>query len=183
MVEDQLNQGLETVTLRITWDIDTKLRGSDIPFYYTFLNGEAVTTLKQYCQVAHKRSKPETPLFYTKNSRVAVSESWTWRVVKKCVSRAGLDPKTIWVHLIRKSFRKTVRQADIDDEDKEELMGHALKGSREAYFDRTDVDLLKAAYEKCNFARVVPRSEVTKLRSQLEDEQSKRALNEARVES
>jgi integrase len=66
--------------------------------------------------------------------------------------RAGFDPKTIWVHSFRKAFRKIVRQADIDDT-KEQLMGHTLKGAREAYFDRHDVELIKAAYEKCNFAR------------------------------
>ena len=94
-----------------------------------------------------------------------------------------MDPKSMWVHSFRKAFRKVVSQADIDDDSKEEMMGHSLKGSREAYFDRTDVDLLQAAYEKCRFEREVPKSEVSKLRAQLMDEQSKRALDGARVET
>lgn len=57
-----------------------------------------------------------------------------------------------------------------------------IKGNRQAYYDRHDPELIKAAYEKCNFAREVPRSEVTKLRQQLENEQSKRAVNESRIE-
>ena len=181
MVEEQLSQ--EILTLRITSDIDTKLRGARIAFYYTFLNGEGAITLRQYCQAAHKTSSAETPLFYTCSTKHLISETWIWRIVKKCVGRAGMDPKTMWVHSLRKAFRKVVRQADIDDEDKEEMMGHSLKGSREAYFDRTDVDLLQAAYEKCRFEREVPKSEVTKLRAQLEDADSKRALYEARQET
>lgn len=178
MVEEQLDQ--EILTLRITSDIDTKLRGAGIPFYYTFLNGEGAITLKQFCQVAHKKSNPETPLFYTTSSRHPISETWIWRVVKKCVRRAGMDPKTMWVHSFRKAFRKVVRQADIDDEDKEEMMGHSLKGSREAYFDRTDVELLQAAYEKCHFEREVPKSEYSKLRAQLEDKDAQ--IERQRVE-
>jgi len=180
MVQDQLGQ--EIVTLRITRDIDTKLAGAGIPFYYTFLNGEGAITLKQYCQAAHKKSKPETPLFYTCSTKHPISETWIWRVVKKCVSRAGMDPRTMWVHSFRKAFRKIVRQAEMDDDDREEMMGHVLQGSREAYFDRTDVELLQASYEKCHFERDVPKSETSKLIAQLEDEQSKRRLNEDRVD-
>ena len=182
MIEEQLSPSQEIVTLRITRDIDTKLSGAGIPFYYTFLNGEGAITLKQYCQVAHKKSKPETPLFYTCSTKHPISETWIWRVVKKCVGRAGMDPKSMWVHSFRKAFRKVVSQASIDDDSKEEMMGHVLKGSREAYFDRTDVELLQAAYEKCHFEREVPKSEVSKLIAQLEDEQSKRSLNEARMD-
>jgi phage-related tail protein len=61
-------------------------------------------------------------------------------------------------------------------------MGHVIKGSRQAYYDSKDVDLIKKAYQKCNFQREVPESEVTKLRKQLEDEQNKRQLNELGME-
>ncbi len=44
------------------------------------------------------------------------------------------------------------------------------------------MELIKKAYQKCNFQREVPESEVTKLRKQLEDEQGKRMLNEMRLE-
>jgi len=111
-----------------------------------------------------------------------VSYIWVYQIVKMCVERAGFDPKTMWVHSLRKSFRKVVRQANIDDDDKEELMGHVLRGSRQAYYDRKDVELIREAYQKCNFAREVPEGEVTKLRRRLEDEQGKRVLNEMRLE-
>ena len=85
-----------------------------------------------------------------------------------CVKRAGFDPKTISTHTIRKAFRKIVRQTNIDDDDKEQLMGHVIPGSRQAYYDKKDVDLIRDAYFKCNFTREAPESEVTKLRKEVE---------------
>ena len=130
----------------------------------------------------HKNNDPDTPLFTTKNDKKPLAQQWIWRLVKMCVERAGFNPKTITTHTIRKAFRKIVRQTDIDDDDKEQLMGHVIRGSRQAYYDRKDVELMKTAYQKCNFQREVPESEVTKLRKQLEDKQSKRLLNEVRME-
>jgi integrase len=175
------NLDKDIIPLRITSERDDKLRGANIPFYQTFVNGEGAIALRQHCQTAHKDSKPNAFLFYTKNKQRAVSVEWVWWITKKCVKRAGLDPKTIWVHSFRKAFRKIVRQADIDDDDKEQLMGHAIKGSRSSYYDRHDLDLIQRAYERCNFSRETPQSETTKLRKQLEDEQTKRAVNEMRL--
>ena len=178
-VADQLDK--DVIVLKINWDIDDKLRGINVPFYITCLNGEAASTLREYCRLKHRHSEADTPLFYTR-SRKAVDAKWVWKIVKMCIKRAGFDPKTMWTHSLRKAFRKIVRKADIDDEDKEMMMGHRLKGSREAYFDRHDVKMIVDAYQKCNFAKEVPEGEVTKLRKQLEDEQSKRMFNEMRLE-
>jgi site-specific recombinase XerD len=180
-VKDQLTE--EIISLKITAELDHKLRGRDIPFYYTFLNGEGAETLRQFRELHHKNSKPDTPLFYTKRTKKPIRQKWIWKIVKMCVDRAGFDPATITTHTIRKAFRKIVRQTNIDDDDKEQLMGHVIKGSREAYFDKKDVRLIREAYEKCNFTREVPESEVTKLRKQLETSETKRLLQEARLET
>lgn len=179
-VQSQLDKDL--IILKITGELDHKLRGRDIPFYYTFLNGEATTTLRQYCQISHKESSSGTILFSAKDGGKPLAQQWIWRVVKMCVERAGFNPKTMTTHTIRKAFRKIVRQTDIDDDDKEQLMGHVISGSRQAYYDQKDIELIKKAYQKCNFQREVPTSEVTKLRKQLEDERSKRVLNEVRMD-
>ena len=179
-VKDQLDQAL--LTLKIPGDLDNKLRGRDIPFYYTFLNGEATETLREYCRKNHKNSESDAPLFLKRVGTRPVVNQWIWRIVKMCVDRAGFDPKTITTHTLRKAFRKIVRQTDIDDDDKEQLMGHVISGSRQAYYDGKDVDLIRKAYQKCNFQREVPESEVTKLRKQLEDEQTKRVVNEVRMD-
>lgn len=166
LVANQLDQDI--ITLKITANLDYKLRSRDIPFYYTFLNGEGVETLRRYCKLTHKHGKPNDPLFTTRGYR-PVSQSYILKVVKMCVKRAGFDPATMWTHTIRKAFRKIVRQTDIDDDDKEQLMGHVIQGSREAYYDKKDIPLITKAYQKCNFTRKLPKSEVSKLQRQLED--------------
>ena len=180
-IQDQLDKDL--ITLKITGELDHKLRGRDIPFYYTFLNGEATETMKQYCRKMHKNSSSETRLFITKRGKEPLAQQWIWRIVKMCVERAGFNPKTITTHTIRKAFRKIVRQTDIDDDDKEQLMGHVISGSRQAYYDRKDVELIKKAYQKCNFQRDVPESEITKLRKQLEDSETQRLMTQTRLEN
>ena len=90
-----------------------------------------------------------------------------------CVKRAGLKRETIWTHTIRKAFRKIVRQTNIDDDDKEELMGHVLNGSRQAYFDKKDVELIREAYLRCNFTREIPESNHTKMKREIEELQTK----------
>jgi len=183
-VTDQFDK--DTIALKITGNLDHKLRSRDIPFYYTFLNGEGVATLRRYVALAHKERKLDAPLFLTSGHK-PLTQAYILRTVKRCVKKCGLDPSTIWTHSIRKAFRKIVRQADIDDDDKEMMMGHVLKGSRQSYFDNKDLEVILAAYQKCNFSREIPKSEVTKLRAQLEAEQNKsvadKAMYEARLAS
>jgi len=177
-VADQLDK--DVITLKITPDLDWKLRSRDIPFYYTFINGEGAETLKRYIALAHKQRELDSPLFST-SGHEAISQSYVLRIVKNCCRKAGLDPQTMWTHSLRKAFRKIVRQTDMDDDDKEQLMGHAIKGSRQSYYDKNETDIILAAYQKCNFAREIPKSEVTKLRQQLEVEQTRSAMYEARL--
>lgn len=63
-VKDQLDNDI--AVLKITGELDHKLRGRNIPFYYTFLNGKATEILRSYCRAKHKESTSETPLFYTR---------------------------------------------------------------------------------------------------------------------
>jgi site-specific recombinase XerD len=179
-VADQLDK--EVIALKVTGDLDHKLRSRDIPFYYTFLNGEGAETLKRYVALAHKVRRLDAPLFST-SGHEAISQSYVLRIVKNCCRKAGLNPETIWTHSIRKAFRKIVRQADIDDDSKEMMMGHVLKGSRQAYFDGKDVETMQKEYQRCNFSREIPKSEITKIREQLETSESKNAMYEARLDS
>jgi len=178
-IKDQLDKDI--ITLKITRDLDIKLRGSNVPFYITFVNGEGATTLRQYCKLRHKDGTADAPLFYTKTGKFVTSE-WVRQIVKMCVGRAGFNPKTMWTHSLRKSFRKVVRQAPIDDDDKEQLMGHVIKGSRQAYFDRKDVDLIRKAYQKCNFTREIPESNHVKMKNELDQLRMEKMSLEKRVD-
>lgn len=179
-IQDQLDK--DVITLKITGELDYKLRGSEIDYYFTFVNGEGVETLRRYCEIAHRNSERSTPLFMTRGKR-AITQRQIWRVVKTCIRRAGLDSAKTWTHSIRKAFRKIVRQTNIDDDDKEQLMGHVISGSRAAYYDKKDVPLLLKAYQHCNFQREIPQSETYKLREQLEMERVERGSLEKRIDA
>lgn len=155
--------------LRITDQIDTKLRGYMINFYDTFLQGEAVQKLKAYCDKYHKEKDLEKPLFYTDLGNPMSGER-IWEIVKGCVRRAGLDPKTIWVHTIRRAFKRVVRHSSLDSEFKEAIMGHVLEGSRENYFSRNDPDEIETEYMKIDFGREIPETKVQRQAQQIKEQ-------------
>lgn len=163
-VKDELKN--EIVTLKITDKLDDKLRSQGIPFYYTFLNGEGADTLRKYCHEEHRDEDPLKPLFLT-DTGTSVTRPYLLRMLKSCIRRAGMDPKTMWIHSLRKAFRKIVRQApDVDDDDREQLMGHSIKGSRSAYYDKNDVPIIMGVYRKCNFSRESTLTEVGKVKAE-----------------
>jgi len=148
--------------LRITDDIDTKLRGYAISFYDTFLQGEAVNALKAYCDKYHKDKDENAPLFYSRLGR-PLTRNRIWEIVKRCVKRAGLDPKRIWVHTIRRAFRDVLRHTEgLTEEFREAIMGHVLPGSEENYFSRHKIEDLEAQYMKADFGREIPETKVQK---------------------
>ena len=166
-VKDELKN--ELVTLKITNKLDDKLRSLDIPFYYTFLNGESAATLRKYCAEEHSDGDPDKPLFLT-DTGTSVTRPYILRMLKSCIRRAGFDPKTMWIHSLRKAFRKIVRQApDVDDDDREQLMGHSIKGSRSAYYDKNDIPIMMGVYRKCNFSRESTFTEVARVKVENED--------------
>jgi site-specific recombinase XerD len=156
------------LTLKITDDIDTKLRGYDLPFYYTFLQGEAVETLKIYCDKFHENGEGDvnTPLFYSKLGN-SLDQSSVWEIVKKCTKRAGLDPATIWTHTVRRAFKDVVRKSSLDGDFKEAIMGHRLEGSQENYFSRNRPDDVAKEYMRINFSRSVPKSRMEQMEKEL----------------
>jgi len=78
----------------------------------------------------------------------------------------------LWVHSLRKAFRKVVRTSPIDPDFSEAMMGHLLPGSRENYFDRHDIDQLAEEYMRINWTREVPANNHTKLRTEMEQLQA-----------
>lgn len=153
MVRRQLQENKVPLRLRITDEIDTKLQGYSIAFYDTFLQKEAVGALKKYCELKHQNSNDDTPLFLNRNGE-PMTPVLIWANFKKNVRKSGLDPKTIWIHTIRKAFKRVVRHAPIDDDDfKEAIMGHVIPGSRENYFSRNDIEEIEAEYMKIDFSR------------------------------
>jgi len=161
------------VGLKITKALDSKIAGYNLDYYWTFLQLEAATALRAYLDARiqkGERLKDDGPIWVTDASSIRgtkLSSKSYLGVVKRLASRVGIDPKTVWPHCLRKSFRKVLNSADIDDDTREALMGHRIPGSRENYFDRHDVIEAAKKYMRCNFARVLQPREVECLADQL----------------
>ncbi len=167
-VRDQLYPEPKTpLRLKITENLDTKLRAYNITHYYTFLQGEAVQALRAYCDKHHQKSTDDTPLYQSRKGK-RMERRAVWRIFKRAVRRAELNPDSFWVHSLRKGFKKVVRKASIDEEFKEAIMGHVLPGSRENCFDRHDIDELAQEYMKINFTREIPENNHTKMRTKMD---------------
>jgi len=149
-VKNQLIRGKIPIRLRITDEIDTKLQGYSIAFYDTFIGKETVEALEEYCQSIHY-SDDNAPLFQTESGR-GMNIVLVWSNIKKCIIRAGFDKKSVTIHTLRKAFKRVVRQADIDEEFKEAIMGHVLPGSRENYFSRHDTEEIEKMYVTIDFS-------------------------------
>ena len=76
--------------------------------------------------------------------------------VKTAVLQIGIDPSTVWAHLMRKSFKKVLRRAGLEDDVSEALMGHTLPNSKGSYFDSADMEQARDEYKSAEsyFSRV-----------------------------
>ena len=146
------------VYLKITNQMDTKLSGYGLDYYYTFLQREAAEALRDYIDWREKNigeMKDRDLLFgparrFAKNKHTEPDRILA--LVKAAARSIGLDPKSVWTHTLRKSFRKVLNATpDLDEDTKEALMGHSLPGSRGNYFDIHDLDEIASKYSKANF--------------------------------
>jgi integrase len=160
MVRDGLYPELRVpVPIRVTSGVDTKLNGYGLPYYYTFLAHEAAQALRDYLDQRVRggwRPRDGDYVFVTEGTASRgrkLARGNAWLIVKNAVRRAGLDPKAVWPHCLRKSFRKVLNASPIDEDTKEALMGHRLPGSRGNYFDYHDLDEVASKYMSCDWSR------------------------------
>ena len=163
LIKDSLFPELKVpVRLRITKDFDTKLIGQ-VAYYYTFLQDEAAEALKTYLdwRIEAEGWKPKdddllfvSETFYEKiGDKKRLYPVQINRIIKQSAKNSGLDVNTVWAHLLRKSFRKVLYTAPIDNDLAEAMMGHKLEGSKENYFDRYDIEMIASEYMKAPFSR------------------------------
>ncbi|MFH0748846.1 MAG: tyrosine-type recombinase/integrase [Candidatus Bathyarchaeota archaeon] len=147
------------VPLKITNALDTKLSGYGLDYYYTFLGQEAAQALKSYLEgrvSKEGRLRDDDCVFKGVSRRATrgrLHNKYIRGLVKSAAQSIGLDPKTVWTHLLRKSFRKVLNQSELDEDTKESLMGHRLPGSRANYFDCHDTAEIAKKYALCQFGR------------------------------
>jgi phage anti-repressor protein len=139
--------------------LDTKLSGYGLGYYYTFLGQEAAQILKDYLKERINKEgtlRDDDYIFkgLTKRAtRGRLHDKDIRAMVKSAAKSIGINPKNVWTHLIRKSFRKVLNQSDLDEDTKEALMGHRLPGSRANYFDYHDINEITRKYLTCNFGK------------------------------
>ena len=154
-VREQLERNSVPIRLKITNNIDTKLRHASISYYYTFIGKEAIDALRTYLEELRNKGvqlKDDDPLFRSKYGKRLAMKS-IYPIIKNAAGRLGIDKRKVWPHLFRKSFRKVLNKSDSDEDTREALMGHKLPGSRGNYFDFHDIDEIEQKYMSCNFSR------------------------------
>ena len=144
--------------------VDTKLSGYGIGYYYTFIGKEAIQALRDYLEERKKNGwqpRDEDHVFVTEGTvKHAKGKPVTARHllsnVKTAAHQIGLDPSTVWAHLLRKSFRNVLRRAGLEEDVCEALMGHTLPNSQGSYFDSADMEQARDEYERAGpyFSRV-----------------------------
>lgn len=148
------------------WCIDDKLSGYGVDYYYTFIAKEALVDIQDwlhwrkanigsyeakdflFCRVKaeeHGRpldiNQPPTP-------------QTVWATFKSALDTIGIDRTKTTFHKLRNSFKSTLIKAEVEEEVREVLMGHAPTGSKKNYFDGHDVDMIRTQYAKADWSRV-----------------------------
>ncbi|HZD12213.1 MAG TPA: tyrosine-type recombinase/integrase, partial [Candidatus Binatus sp.] len=161
LVKDQLYpETKQPVKIKVSPAMDSKLNLYNLSYYLTGLQEEAAEALKEYIDTRKRGGwigQPGEAIFVTERTggpTAKLKREGVWTIVKNVSRRSGLNPTTVWVHCIRKSFRKVLNATpQIDEDTKEALMGHKLPGSRGNYFDYHDEDEVMTKYTRANFHR------------------------------
>lgn len=164
-VREELEAGLDVVKVPVypeMKEVDPAACKGNIP-YYTFISREAVEALREYLE--ERRSvygglEDDEPLFCSESTnvppevrrRTPVKKRTLSEVVKRAARRAGIAGwRDVYPHCLRKAFESALRNSGMDVDDREFLMGHVLPGSRDAYYDRSKVEELRAKYARVSF--------------------------------
>lgn len=183
-VENELSRGISNILIPVYPEmklIDPYACKGNIS-YFTFICDEATEAIKLYL---HERKEKygeilsHGPLFSSEYNQVdrnerrskIMSQRQLQNVVKMAAKRAGIAQwRHVTPHCLRKAF-ETVLHSELidggrlDPKIQEFFMGHILPGSEDAYFDRSNIEMLRAEYTKLNFGRVIVKNKFKALRT------------------
>jgi integrase len=173
-VEEELAKSVSNILIPVYPEmklIDPYACKGNIP-YFTFASDEATQSLRLYLR--ERKEKYESilntePLFTSDFNQISrderksktMSPRQLQHVVKMASKNAGVRQ---WQYVKPKCLRtafETILHSELvdggrlDPKIQEFFMGHVLPGSEDAYFDRTQVEMLRAEYAKLNFGRVI----------------------------
>jgi len=183
-VEYELTKGIDNIMIPVCPEmkqVDPNACKNNIP-YYTFICDEATQALRLYL---HEREEKygkimrDEPLFASDYNQIPreerdskiMSARQLQQVVKQAAQRAMLPKwQDVTPHCLRKAF-ETVLHSELvdggrlDPKVQDFFIGHVLAGNQDPYFDRTDIEQLRAEYAKLNFGRVVVENKFKILRA------------------
>jgi site-specific recombinase XerD len=159
----KLNE-LPPLFLKVTPDLDSKIGSYGLSYYVTFVNQEAFRALKAWIeareQITGRVLNNDDFIFVAfdfKNNKLGLkplTSHLVLHMLKTVAGRSGMNGERIWVHVLRKSFRKVLRACvTMDDETRESLMGHKLRGSQQNYFDVHDIIQIAKKYMECDWTQ------------------------------
>jgi integrase len=173
-VEEELKREVGNVMIPVYPEmklIEPNACKNNIP-YYTFTCDEATQAIRLYLREREEKYgkiMPNEPLFASDYNQIPremrdskiMSPRQLQMVVKQAAKRARLPQwQFVTPHCLRKAF-ETVLHSELvdggrlDPKIQEFFMGHILPGSEDTYFNRMDIEYLRAEYAKLNFGRVV----------------------------
>lgn len=135
---------------------DNKLRGK-LTWYYGCLHKEATKILKECVRHYHENSNEDGAFWYSHRPRddknKPIDELMFWSIIKDRVKRTGLPHEQINFHSLRRGFRSVVRNTSgiTENEFKQAIMGHKLRGAEEAYLDKDPLESARE-YAKRDFS-------------------------------
>lgn len=130
----------------------------------TFLGEEAIQAIKQYFKFRESGSKNIKPETITPNS--PLFRAWRSKNISR-ISRSGLSAiirnhfrkigeKKMSAHSFRKKLQTDLEKAGINSNWIDQILGHALINSRDAYSLPTDEELKEAYTKAYQFIRIYP---------------------------
>jgi len=173
-VKDELSKGVSNLLIPIYPEmklIDPYACKGNIP-YFIFTCDEATEAIRLYLRERKEEYEGilgHEPLFASEYNQISRNERKSkvlsprqlQNVVKSAAQRAGLPQwQYVTPYSLRKAFETVLHSELVDggrmpDKLEEFFMGHILPGTRDTYFDKTDIEMLRAEYAKLNFGRVV----------------------------
>jgi integrase len=175
-IANQFERGDEIIQINIITQ-KTKLLAK------TFIGEESIQALKEYFDARKKGSKNVTPETLTKNS--PLFKLWAHGEIKQIqrhslsslIREAFLNVKEerITAHSLRKKLQTDLEKAGINSNWIDQILGHQLINSRDAYSLPTDEELREAYVNAYKFIRVYPEIDkpvIGRVKEQLEQETS-----------
>jgi site-specific recombinase XerD len=173
-VEDELAKGFSNILIPVYPEmklIDPYACKGNIP-YFTFACDEASQSLRLYLRERKEKYGGILniePLFTSDYNQIDRDERRTkimsprqlQHIVKMAAKRAGVPqwqdvkPKCLRTAFETVLHSELVDGGRLDAKVQEFFIGHILPGCEDDYFDKTEVEMLRAEYAKLNFGRVV----------------------------